>query len=213
MSDADPGGAAPSTRAGTYRIGFAGSRFLFEPRRLPPERSRALEDALLPLVVERLRAWPQRLGVAADRPLCGLSQLAIGADTVFTRACVALGWRQRLLLPQPTAEFLDAGEPGEPDFSAEERATAHELLRLPHIEGVEVASRSNDRIVRFEDTNRAILQASDAVVCLVREGAQARPGGTRDLMQRALDAGKPVGLLLAGLDAQGRPRLSPWSGA
>lgn len=207
MASVDPRRAEP------YRIGFAGSRFLFEPRRLPPGRARELEDALLPLLIERLREWPLRLGVAADRSLCGLSQVAIGADTLFTRACAALGWRQRVLLPQPPAEFLDAGESGEPDFNAEERATAQALLRLPHVEAVEVASRSPDRTARFEDTNQAILRASDAIVCLVREGAQARPGGTRDLMRRALDAGKPVGLLLAGLDALGRPRLSPWSGA
>ena len=75
---------------------------------------------------------------------------------------------------------------------------------------VRVTSESRDRTKQFENTNAAILRESDIVVCLVREGALARPGGTRDLMQRALRSGKPVRLLeVAMLD--GQPVLSPWS--
>ena len=201
--------SSPPT-TGPFHVGFAGSRFLFEPTRLEGTRARALEAALLPALTERLAELPHRLGVAPPRPVCGLSQAAIGADTLFTRACAALGWRQQVLLPQAVDAFLAAGEPTEPDFAPDEQAAARALLRLPHIESVRVASQAHDRIAQFEDTNAAILAASDAIVCLVREGAHARPGGTRDLMQRAALTGKPVGLLQVALrDAV--PQLSSWS--
>lgn len=203
-------GASASAAGLPWHVGFAGSRFLFEPGRLEPARARTLEAALLPVLIARLAELPQRLDVAPSRPVCGLSQVAIGADTLFTRACAALGWRQQVLLPQAVDAFLAAGEPAEPDFTPDEQAAARALLRLSHIESVRVASQAHDRVVQFEDTNAAILAASDAIVCLVREGAHARPGGTRDLMQRAALAGKPVGLLQVAL-RDGVPQLSSWS--
>lgn len=115
-----------------------------------------------------------------------------------------------MLLPQAVDAFLAAGDPGEPDFTPAEQAAARLPLRLPHIESVRVASHARDRFVQFEDTNAAILAASDAIVCMMRDGAHARPGGTRDLMRRAALAGKPVGLLRVSLH-DGQAQLSSWS--
>lgn len=203
-------GASASPPGWPLHIGFAGSRWLFAPHRLEPDRTRELEAALLPALIERLAELPRRFALAPSRPVCGLSQVAIGADTLFTLACAALGWRQQVLLPQAVDAFLAAGDPGEPDFTPAEQAAARLLLRLPHIESVRVASHARDRLVQFEDTNAAILAASDAIVCMVRDGAHARPGGTRDLMQRAALAGKPVGLLRVSL-RDGQAQLSSWS--
>lgn len=192
------------------KVGFAGSRLLFGPRRVDAATAQRWEDELLALLIERLRALPQRLGLAPHEQVCGVSQVAIGADTLFTRACQALGLPQHVLLPQPSDAFLAAGDPGEPDFTAEEQAAARALLDSEHVIDVRVASRSGDRIAQFEDTNREILCESDAVVCLLREGALARPGGTQDLIARARAAGKPVLLLEAAL-RDGKPWLSDWT--
>ena len=139
-----------------------------------------------------------------------MSQLAIGADALIARALQSLALPLRVRLPQAPGAFLAAGEPGAPDFTPAEQEQAHALLQSPHVIEVRVTSTAADRIEQFEDTNRAILRDSDAVVCLLRAGAGARAGGTRDLMQRAADAGKPL-LLLEVSMADGVPRLSPWS--
>ncbi|HET9978726.1 MAG TPA: hypothetical protein VFQ20_14905 [Burkholderiaceae bacterium] len=192
------------------QIGFAGSRFLFAPQRLAPDEERALQAELRDALVGRLAELPGHLGLAPQHVMCGVSQLAIGADAVFTEACGALGLPQRVLLPQPLAAFLAAGDAGDPDFTPAEQDAARALLAGAHIAELRVASDAEDRIAQFEDTNLALLDESDAVVCLLRAGALGRPGGTRDLIERAAQAGKPVLLLEVSMDG-GRPRLSPWS--
>lgn len=191
-------------------VGFAGSRLLFGPQRVPPAQAAEWEAALGHTLSQRLAALPALLGLSPAPRLCGVSQLAIGADTLFSRALKSLGQSQRVLLPQRREIFLAAGEPDQPDFTPAEQQTARELLASPHVIEVRVASQARDRIEQFEDTNAAILQESDIVVCLVREGALDRPGGTRDLMQRAERAGKPVRLLEVTM-RDGQPVLSPWS--
>jgi hypothetical protein len=193
-----------------FHIGFAGSRLLYGSRRLDAAQTRAFDAALLDRLVERLAALPARLGLSETPPPCGVSQVAIGADTLFSMALQRLGWPHRVLLPQAPDDFLAAGDPGDADFTDEEQAVARALLAAPNVKEVRVASASEDRIRRFEDTNNAILRASDAVVCLLREGAAGRPGGTHDLMQRAQRAGKPA-LLLEVSVRDGQPRLSPWA--
>jgi len=204
-----PDTVAPSLPI-VVQIGFAGSRLLFAPQRLAPAHERALQDELRDALVGRLAELPAHLGLGESHLLCGVSQLAIGADAVFTEACRALGLPQRVLLPQSLAAFLAAGDEGDPDFTPAEQDATRALLASAHIADVRVASDAEDRIGQFEDTNLALLQESDAIVCLLRAGALGRPGGTRDLMQRAAQAGKPV-LLLEVSMAGGRPQLSAWS--
>jgi hypothetical protein len=205
---------APDTVAPTLpivvQIGFAGSRFLFGPQRLAPDAERAAQAEVRDALVGRLAELPGHLALAPQHVLCGVSQLAIGADSVFTEACRALGLPQRVLLPQPLAAFLAAGEAGDPDFTPAEQDAARALSASAHIAELRVASHAEDRLDQFEDTNLALLAESDAIVCLLRAGALGRPGGTRDLMQRAAQAGKPVLLLEVSMDA-GQPRLSAWS--
>jgi hypothetical protein len=167
------------------QLGFAGSRLLYAAT--PASAAQAATwDAQVKSGLEAvLRALPAP-------PSAGVSQVAIGADTVFTRACQALGIAQRVLLPQPLDDFLAAGEPGAPDFDPAQKAVARALLASPHIVDVRVASAATDRAQRFEDTNAEIVRASDALLCLLREGAGALRGGTHDLIGRARAQGKPV---------------------
>lgn len=204
-----PTAMLPPTLPIVVQVGFAGSRRLFATPDPGARQSRVWEELLLPQLIDRLQSLPQRLGLGRQHLLCGVSQLAVGADTLFTRACQTMGLPQRLLLPQPVEAFLAAGAPGQPDFSVDDRERASHLMTSAHIAELRVASTADERGDRFEDTNAAIVRESDVVVCLLREGATGRPGGSHELMQRARAAGKPV-LALEVLVQDGRPALSPW---
>ncbi len=200
----------PPTLPLVVQVGFAGSRMLYGSEAAPAAQTEAFDTALLPTLVERLRELPARLGLGPQHLLCGVSQVAIGADTLFARALLALGLPLRVRLPQAPASFLAGGTAaGEADFTPAEQERARALLQNPLVVDVRVASDADKRSDQFEDTNLAILRESDVVVCLLRAGAVARAGGTRDLMQRAARAGKTV-LLLEVAIADGGPVLSPW---
>jgi hypothetical protein len=193
----------PPTLPLVVRIGFAGSRLLWGGER---HDEAILDTALLPALIERLRELPARLSLSPQHLLCGVSQAAIGADTLFARALQALALPHRVLLPQPLEAFLSASDA---DFTAVQRDATRALLQSPNVIEVRVASDANERRERFEATNLAILRESDVVVCLLRAGALPRAGGTHDLMQRAARANKPVLLLEVAL-IEGVPSLSPW---
>lgn len=192
------------------QVGFAGSRQLYGTQRIEPAQAAEFDAALLEAMVERLRELPQVLQLSPQHLLCGVSQVAIGADTLFAQALQRLGLPQGVLLPQAAAAFLAAGDPDEPDFTPAEQAVARGLLASLHVVEVRVASDANERNEQFEDTNAEILRDSDVLVCLLREDAVGRPGGTQDLMRRAAHAGKPV-LMLEVAMRDGQPQLSPWS--
>src|SRR5688572_4565999 len=115
------------------QVGFAGSRALFDERTHPQVRVDDFSDAMLVDLKERLRALPSQLGLSERHFICGLSQLAIGADTIFTRALLELNWPQRFFLPQNRDDFLAAvGSDGKPDFDARQRDAARTLFESPH---------------------------------------------------------------------------------
>jgi hypothetical protein len=209
---ASPTATLPPTLPIVVQVGFAGSRRLFATPDPGVQRSRQWEDLLLPQLIDRLQTLPQRLGLGRQHLLCGVSQLAVGADTLFTLACQSMGIPQRLLLPLPGDAFLAAGSGGQPDFSAEDRQRAGHLMTSAHIAELRVASTADDRGDRFDDTNTMIVRESDVVVCLLREGATGRPGGTHELMRRARAAGKPV-FSLEVLLQDGQPVRRPGSTA
>jgi hypothetical protein len=190
------------------QVGFAGSRNLFnlsQHRNLDPAD---LEAQAYECLLTRLAELGARLGLSDRHVLCGISQIAVGADTLFTRACQALGFAQRVLLPQHRDDFLSASSPdGVPDFTQAEENAARELLGSPHIIEERVVSHARDRDTRFEEANSAIVRESDVVLCLVREGAQGKPGGTDDLIARAELVGKPVVTLFVSIE-EGKVKLS-----
>ena len=190
------------------QVGFAGSRTLFDLSHsdLEPDD---LEAQLFEALVARLREVGAALDLTPHHFLCGVSQIAVGSDTLFTRACQTLGIRQRVLLPQHRDDYLAAtGPEGIPDFTAEEQRVARVLLDSPHIIEERVVSHARDRGARFEETNAAILRASDVVICLVREAAGSRRGGTEDLISQAEAVGKPVARITLAIE-DGKVRLSP----
>jgi hypothetical protein len=71
------------------QLGFAGSRTLLDTAKNPAVDPAAFEKAVQRKLVECLAELPGRLGLAHYHFLCGHSQIAIGADTLFTRACQA----------------------------------------------------------------------------------------------------------------------------
>lgn len=178
------------------QVGFAGSRRLFDAA-LDAGVQADLEHQLQRLLVKRLetlRDAPE-LMLGPQHFLCTISQLAVGADTLLTRACNALEIPQRLFLPQQPGDFLAArGSDGTADFSDAQRAEAEALMDSEHIIQVRVVSQSSDRHTRFEEANLEILRVSDVVVCLLRAEAEAtaRPGGTTGLLERAIGRRRPT---------------------
>lgn len=175
-------------------IGFAGSRFLLPVDSGATEEERArfhlqVKDRL----VQALAGLPAKLGWRPHHFGCGVSQMAIGADMLFSEACAELAFSQRIFLPQAREEFLAArGEDGTPDFPDAQAERARRLLEAPHIIHERVVSHSNDRTCRFEDANLEILKASDVIICILRAGAPSKRGGTSELLEYGKSLGKPV---------------------
>jgi hypothetical protein len=192
-----------------FQVGFAGSRDLFDLSQHPDLEPSDLDAQVFDALLAQLRQLPAALGLSPHHLLCTVSQVAIGADTVFTRACQTLGIPQRVLLPQHRDDyFTAASSDGTPDFTTGEQQVSRGLLGSPHIIEECVVSQARDRRARFEETNTAILRLSDAVICLVRDGAESRRGGTEDLVSRAEALGKPVARITVAIK-DGRVRLSP----
>ena len=189
-------------------LGFAGSRRLLPEDSTLDERGReAFMHALEGELCTRLAALPAQLGLSAAHVTCGVSQVAIGADLLFTRACASLGLPQRVFLPQSRDEYL-AGEEvhGEADFTADERKAAEQLLASPHVIEERVVSDAADRATRFADANLEIIRVSDVLVCLLREHAVAHVGGTVEFLAKGCKRGLPVLELRVG-EQQGQPVL------
>lgn len=189
-------------------VGFAGSRKLLDSDSTLTEAQRLeFESAVSEVVQNDLRHLHRELHLSPHHFLCGLSQIAIGGDFAFTRACAALRIPQRIFLPQPIDEYLEAkSSDAVADFSPEQKTVARKLLDDPHIVHVQVASDSHDRTDRFEDTNVEILRASDVVICLMRASSAGRAGGTLDVLADAKQLGKPV-LEIHVSEENGRPQF------
>lgn len=197
-------------------IGFAGSRHLLDPALNPsPAAVQSFEDQLTLQLKDILTELPSSLGLPAAQErqhfFCGISQLAIGADQCFTRACQALEIPQRLFLPLPwDAYSRDISSKGKPDFTPTQKAAAAQLLHSPHIIQQRIISRTDDRGARFEDVNLEIVEASDVIISLVRAQATAKPGGTQHLIDLAIKRSRPV-LEIIVTDQGGVPQLdSQW---
>ena len=185
------------------QLGFAGSRHWIECGLLSAD----MEVKLAELLRAVIRSLPEILKLEPHHFLCGISQLAIGADTLFTRTCAAEGIPQRLFLPQPHDVFLSAmALDGTPDFTDDENQVAAGLLGSPHLIQERVVSVAADRPTRFQDVNSEIVRVSDVLIGLTRENASTTPGGTRDFIRLAIEGRKPT-LELQLVWTDGVPRL------
>lgn len=193
------------------QLGFAGSRNLFDatdvPNAIGPDE---FEGKVCQELTEFIRHLPSVLGLSPRHFLCCISQIAIGGDTVFTRACQSLGIPQRIFLPQHFDEYLNASGGKVPDFSPTQKHAARDLLASPHVIQEQVVSDASERRVRFSEANWEILRASDLILCLVREDQMPNPGGTLEMIEMARRCGKPT-LLLTLVYEKGNPVLkSEW---
>lgn len=190
------------------RLGFAGSRNLFDSAADDVADPVAFEDNLSQQFTALLGALHGDLGLSARHFFCGVSQIACGGDAVFTRACSTLRIPQRIFLPRPLNDFLADNSSAGPDFSDAQREHALRLLEGGHIIQQAVASSSDDRTQRFADTSLEILLASDVIIALVRSGQTGKPGGTLELIQMAEKRGLPVWVLTIEVK-NGQPSLVP----
>jgi hypothetical protein len=206
------GGAKPSgSKTGlplVVQLGFAGSRFLFDRSAHPQVNEAKFHDAVEAWVTKRLGQLSSELGLKDCHFFCGISQLAIGADTIFTRACQTLQWRQRLFLPQNHEDFLAArGTTGTPDFDASQQATARQLLASPHLIQERVVSDSPDRRTRFEDVNLELVRVSDVMVSLIGSDA-GKTGGSTELVEEADRRKCPLLDIRVHVGTNGEPRFT-----
>lgn len=175
------------------QVGFAGSRRFFDKKARPGIDETSFHRQVEDYLRQRLSVLKQDLGLAERHFLCGISQIAVGGDMIFTRACASLEICQRIYLPQTLDEFLKASSSGgTPDFSPQEQAEARSLAGLPHVIHHRLVSDSADRTQRFRDANLELLRVSDVMVCLLRLDAADKPGGTAEVMRHAMALGKPT---------------------
>lgn len=192
-------------------VGFAGSRHLAmdgEGKAVP--LSECAEAQLQQVLTDAIAGLGQELKLESEHFLCGVSQLAVGGDLIFTQALQGSGISQRIFLPGPREGYLHGRGSAGPDFSAEERAHARGLLDSPHIIEERVVSESSDRGVGFEEVNLEILRVSDVVICLVRKGAADSAGGTLDLFARACRQGTPALKIEVHVDGDQVHHESSW---
>lgn len=201
--------AAPSALPLVVQVGFAGSRRLLEDTDDPGVDAGRFHAALQRWLGARLHALRADLGLGPHHFLCGVAQVASGADQVFVRACRDRGIDVRVFLPQPRDGYLTAlGSGGQPDFAPAERAEAEALLSGPPVIQERVVSDGSDRATRFEDVNLEIARVSDVVVCLLRDDAVGRSGGTGDLLDRARRRGRPALEVRVSVGPDGLPQCA-----
>jgi len=193
------------------QLGFAGSRRLFEQPPGDPVKQAELDSRVERYLIDMLSQLPHELELHPNHFLVGMSQIACGADLLFTRACLHARPQsipQRIILPQHRQAYLLATDSdGIADFSADERAQAVSLLNESHIIQERVVSHSADRTVQFMDASAELLRVSDVIVCLLRAESSGKPGGTNELLDRAKVRGVPVLEIRVGLTS-GEPTFN-----
>jgi len=208
MNPSNP--SAPADLPVVVSLGFAGSRQLLDPTtKLNETQKEVFYRATRDKLAEHLAEFRVDLGLDSRHFFCGVSQIAIGADTLFTEVCQEKSIAQRFFLPQPRDEYLRAvNSQGEPDFTPEQRGIAEQWFKSPHLIQVRVVSEADSRAKRFEEVSYEILSVSEVVVCLLRKDAEGRPGGTDQFLEGALRRGKPV-LEIRVAERDGQPVFDP----
>ena len=188
------------------QLSFAGSRTLFDANRNSRVDRAAFERSVQLWLKERIEVLRTELKLSSRHFWCGISQIAIGGDMVFTRVCQEMNIPQRIYLPQHRDEFLVArGASGQPDFSPEDQRVARELLEDSHIIQERVVASTADRQTRFEEVNRELARSADVIICLVRSDAQVNPGGSLDLVEQGRKRRRPVLEIRVSVGSNGQP--------
>jgi hypothetical protein len=203
---------APSQLPGlplVVHLSFAGSRMLLDATKHPRVDRGEFEDRVERWLRERIVKLRAELGLSERHFWCGISQIAIGGDTVFTRACRDLAIPQRIYLPQQREDFLKAAsKSGQPDFSPDEERVARELLESSHIIQERAIATADDRQARFEEVNRELARLANVVLCLIRADAEPKPGGSLDLVKQAAKRGRPALEIRVSVGVDGQPQFA-----
>jgi hypothetical protein len=190
------------------QIGFAGARRLVPS---PLAQDEAAHNAFEAQVADQLHAalvdLPRQLGLGDMHFVVGISQMAAGADLLFSASAARLGWGQRVLLPQQREAYLTAEGSDGPDFSLDEADRARRLMAGEQVIEEVVVTTAPTRADRFQDTNAAILAEADALVCLRVVHREGKVGGTQALIKRAVALEKAVLELVLHVQDDGRPTL------
>lgn len=189
-------------------VGFSGSRDLWGDVRCGDTQIAEWDDSVVKYLAKRIA----EIELPASHFFVGVSQVACGADQLFSRACAKQPGprppiQQRIFLPQHRSDFLGATDSeGRADFTKCQRARAEKILDSEQVIQEHVASHSPDRNARFEETNTAILRVSDLVICLVRRDADGKAGGARSFLEQAISREIPALEITVGL-TDGRPHF------
>ena len=187
-------------------IGFAGARSLW-PKDWTDEKVQAAEQSACLQLRRLLGELPTRLHVADRCFRVGISQIAIGADSIFADACAAESIPLRVFLPQTRDVYLRAIGSTSRDFSKSQCKAAVARLDDSHVIEEAVVSVSSDRRTRFSECNVEIARASDVLVSLQKfERETGKKGGTDELVALAHKQGKPL-LAIAVEIEDGEPKL------
>src|ERR1700722_4906164 len=132
------------------QLGFSGSRDLWGYVRCGDKQIAEWEE----IVVQHLAKRIAEIELPASHFFVGISQVACGADILFSRACGAQSRPipQRIFLPQHRSDFLNATDShGKADFTNCQRAQAEAILDSHQVIEEHVASHAPDRRARFEE--------------------------------------------------------------
>ncbi|MCA9736655.1 MAG: hypothetical protein KC645_03440 [Gemmatimonadetes bacterium] len=163
-------GPAPLT------VGVTGHRRLAA---LPAEDRTRLEAVLADLL--------EGLADPTALPPVLVSPLAEGADRLAARTALDAGYRLVVLLPFAAADY-------ERDFAddASVRTFRSLLARSTRTSVVEGSGAGSARSAGYERLGDALIGQVDVVLALWDGAAERGPGGTGQVVRRALRAGRPV---------------------
>ena len=173
-------------------IGFSGSRQLFPPH-LVDEALASVRASVIQQLVEKFGALRAELSLHSGYFFVGISQLAVGADSVFSDACAQAGIPLRVFLPQTRDEYLAGRGSKGADFNAQERLDAEARFEHPNVIQERVVSQARDRQTRFRECSFEILRLADVVITLKSDfAATGRAGGTDDFTEATKRHGKAL---------------------
>jgi len=148
-------------------VGFTGHRRLRQPEK----------------VGAILRELLQSLGAEIPGQLVGHSSIAIGGDTLFAEACIALQIPWIAMLPLTEGDFKS-------DFTETDWKKARELLqKAARVESLVGAS---DRDVAYLECGLATVEEADLMIALWDGEPSRGTGGTADVVTHARNLGRPL---------------------
>ena len=207
---AHPVANRPVVAPTALHLGFAGSRSLWPADWSAQQREQG-HARLVELLAEEISGLKARLGLEGPGHgtsenghfWVGISQVAIGADSVFADVCTRLNMPHRVFLPQPRGSYLTASGSAGPDFDETrgEQTAAIARLQRDNVIQERVVGRDDDRHTRFTETNAEIQRIANVVMTLqVAEAGSGKAGGTNELAEMAKRHAKPVHALRLHID-------------